>query len=362
MDHEMIGRLFLLTAFILIVFPANGFADSLNALPESITTAKAMALKPTADFPCKNAQFNQKKFRPEVIKDLPFPPGAFVELKSCDDAGLPEKPASTEEALKQEEIEKQKALEKLSTVLSYLYHQQNNLVGSYQETDQAYQDLLRKNLPNLKAYDQTASNYEDALKNLGEYEAYLSALPRAVSDYEKKMGSSLNGFVSQKADGVISLMKSPGVPNLSMLSSDLKSQKRDSDDSQEVPGESGEANEKGNRQGLCTAMGAVAGIGAAENIVLATLANPMGVLLGASLGATLCSETVYQKLAGWQGKLGEGLVEMGSYIKSGLSDIGNGLYHWGKNHLYQTPSSASEKIAEHYENTKDWLNRKLGWQ
>lgn len=78
-----------------------------------------MGLKP-ADPPCKNAQFTQKKFRPEVRKDLPFPPGAFVELKSCDDVDLPEKPASTEEALKQEETEKQKALEKLSMVLSYL--------------------------------------------------------------------------------------------------------------------------------------------------------------------------------------------------------------------------------------------------
>lgn len=342
----MVGQLFFLTALLLYFFQTHVFAESLAV----------------QELSCPDAQFTQKNFRPEVIKDLPFPPGAFVELKSCDDAGLPEKPASTEEALMQEEIEKQKALEKLSMVLSYLYHQQNNLVGSYQETNQAYQDLLRKKHPNLKVYDQTASNYEGALKNLGEYEAYLSVLPQAVSDYEKKMGSSLNDFVSQSADGAISLVKSPGLPNLSMMSYDLKSQNRDSDNSQEVPEESGEANKKGNRQGLCTMMGVVAGVGAAENIVLATLANPMGVLLGASLGATLCSETVYKKITGLQRILGEGLVDMGSYVKEGLSVIGSGLYNMGKEYLYKTPSSASEKIAEHYENTKDWLNRKLGWQ
>ncbi|MDA0692258.1 MAG: hypothetical protein O3A78_08130 [Nitrospinae bacterium] len=112
----MIRRLFFITAFILVFSPTHVFADT---VPKPITTAKAMGLKP-ADPPCKNAQFTQKKFRPEVRKDLPFPPGAFVELKSCDDVDLPEKPASTEEALKQEETEKQKALEKLSMVLSYL--------------------------------------------------------------------------------------------------------------------------------------------------------------------------------------------------------------------------------------------------
>jgi hypothetical protein len=359
----MIGQLFFLTAFLLIFSPTHVSADT---LPKSITTAKAMGLKP-AGSPCKNTQYTQNKFRPEVIKDLPFPPGAFVELNNCDNADFPEKPESAGEASKREAIQKQQSIEKLSLLLSIIYHQQKNLEGSYRESDQAYQELLRKNLPNLETYDQALGNYEDALKNYGEQAAYLSALPRAVSDYEKIMGASFKDFAFQKADGAISLMKSPSPSDLSNPPYNLQVKTDDSAAAQETPGalkpEPGKGKEQvGSRRELCTVMGAVAGAGAAENIILASLANPMGVLLGASLGATLCSETVYGKISVLRETLGEGLVEMASYIKDGLGEIGEGLYNMGREYLYKTPSRTGAKIAEHYANTKSWLNRQLGWQ
>jgi len=352
----MTGRLFFLTAVFMTVSPANVFPENLNALPETIALAKAMDLK-TAVPPCAHVQYSHKNFSPETV--LPFPPGAFVEMKHCDDADLSEKSRSAEDASKRE------AIKKLSFLLRAIYRQQKDLEGSYLESDQTYQELLSRKLPNPEGYDRAVSNYEDALKNYGEHEAYLSALPKAVADYENKMGASFSNFIFQKADGAITMMKSPSL--IDAASYDVKSKTEDFASARKTPGKLKAKRKKTEEQGgrgqeACTFMGAFAGAGVAENIVLAALSNPMGVLLGASLGATLCSQPVYQKIAGLQKKLGDGLVVMASYIKEGLSDIGNGLYRWGKEHLHQTPSQTGAKIAEHYENTRNWLNRKLGWQ
>ena len=342
--------------FLIVLFPvfssAAVFADS---------------VEPIYGSNCPDAQYLKNKFRPETIKDLPFPPGAFVEIKKCGNADLPENLDFSREDLKKEEIEKQKTIQKLSLLLAYIYNQQKSLAGSYQETDQAYEELLKKSVPNLKAYDETVSNYEDAIKNYGEYEAYLSALPRAVSDYEKKMGTSFKNSFFQKTDGAISLVKTSPAIDLSKPASDLITKVEVSNLIQKTPGELKAkletAKEKEeSRWKSCALMGGFSGVAAAENVVLAALSNPMGILLGASLGATLCSETIYEKMTGLQKRLGKGLVAMGSYIKDGLSEIGNGLFNIGSAYLYKTPSDTGAKIAEHYEKTRSWLSKKLGWQ
>jgi hypothetical protein len=350
----MIGRLLFLTAFLMTVSPQYIFAETLKSLPATTAPMKAMDSK-TADPPCANIQYNYKSFNPETA--LPFPPGAFVEIETCNDPELPEKPRSLEEESQRE------AVRKLSLLLGAIYRQQENLEGSYRDSDQAYQELLSRKISNPEGYDQAVSNYEDALGNYGEYEAYLSVLPRAVSEYENKTGSFFRNVVFHKEDGAITMMKSPA--RIDPASYDLKVNTKDAATALKAPGKlqsEREKEPKGNRQEGCAFMGAFAGAGVTENIVLVAMSNPMGILLGATLGATLCSEPVYQKLAGLQKKLGEGLVEMASYVKDGLGEIGKGLYRWGKDHLYQPPSNTGAIIAEHYENTRDWLNQKLGWQ
>ncbi|GJL79537.1 MAG: hypothetical protein NPINA01_25260 [Nitrospinaceae bacterium] len=347
---------------LLLIFSSTSVhADSLDA--GSVPQEKN--LKPSA---CLETEKLQKNFRPEIANDLPFPPDAFIEIKKCNDAGGSEITDFPKEQLQREDIEKQKSIQKLSLLLTYIYNQRKNLAGSYLETDQAYDELLKKSLPNLQAYDQTVANYEEALKNYGEYEAYLSALPRAVSDYEKRMGASFQDFVFQKADGAIRLVKTPAAIDPSEPAYESKAKMGESGNLQgtlgEIKAELEAAREKEEKRRLksCVFGGAVTGVTAAESVLLAALSNPMGALLGASLGATLCSKRLHEKISGWQTKLEDGLVEMGSYVKAGLSKIGSGLYNIGRAYWYNTPSSTGTKIAEHYESTKMWLNKKLGWQ
>ena len=125
---------------------------------------------------------------------------------------------------------------------------------------------------------------------------------------------------------------------------------------------SGDAKDKKEvRQDLCMLMGAFGGVNAVENIILATLSNPLSAVLGVSLGATLCAENIYGKMTLWSRNLGAKAVDMGAYIKDNLEEIGNGLYNIGKKYLYVSPSKAGEEISEHFENAKSWLNRKLDW-
>lgn len=361
----MIGKQFFFIVFVLIFSPALVWADSLNASSESgkIPTENSSRKN---DSSCHNIQYAYKKFRPETLENLPFPPGALVEVKKCLDGNANEKISSQEE-MNRAKIDKEKAVEKLSFLISYIYHQQKNLAGSYKETDREYHDLAERNFPMPKVYDRAVSNYENALKGYGEYQAYLSALPRAVSDYEKKVGSSFKDFALRKEDGIITMMKAPAFAQFSNSLDGLKIKTDDSSAARETPGENTsesrtDKDQEESRQNFCMFVGALAGSTAAENIILATLANPLSAVLGASLGATLCSEKFYEKMTLWPRSFTAKLVDMGSYIKDGLEEIGNGLSNIGKKYLYASPSNTSEKIAEHFENAKSWMNRKLGWQ
>lgn len=359
----MIGKLFFLTLFILITSHANVSANSLNASSNSeITTTDSQ----TTDPPCLNPHYEYKKFRPKTLKDLPFPPGAIVVVSKCMDEGVHGK-ISSEEKLNQAEIDKEKAIKKLSFLLSFIYHQQKNLAGSYKETGRAYDDLIQKKAPIPKVYERAVTKYENSLKNYGEYQAYLSALPRAVSDYEKKAGSSFKDFALQNEDGIITMMKTAALSQLPESLDELDVKMKDPTALVETLDEntaekSGDAKDKKEaRQNSCMLMGAFGGVAAVENILLATLSNPWSAVLGVSLGATLCSENIYGKMTLWSRSFGTQVVGMGAYIKDNLEEIGNGLYNIGKNYLYVSPSKASEKISEHFENAKSWLNRKLGW-
>jgi hypothetical protein len=348
----MIGKLFSLTLFILIVSHANVSAKSLDAPPDSERTAVDSK---TTEASCLNPQYEYKKFRPKTEKDLPFPPGATVVVKKCMDESVNEK-NSAEEELKQAEIEKAKVTEQLSFLLSFIYHQQNNLAGSYKETDRSYDELKQKKGPVPKVYDRAVTNYETALKNYGEYQAYLSALPRAVSDYEKKAGSSFKDFALQNEDGIITMMKTPTYPQFPKTLNAVATL-----DETTAEKNSKAEDKKEARQNLCMLMGAFGGGTVAESIFLATLSNPLSAVLGVSLGASLCSENFYEKITLWPRSFKAKVVDMGAYIKEGLEEIGNGLYNIGKKYLYVSPSKASEKITEHFNNAKSWLDRKLGW-
>ena len=339
----MFGKLFFLTLFILIVFHANVSANSLNASSNSERTTTDSQ---TADPPCLNPHYEYKKFRPKTLKDLPFPPGAIVVVSKCMDEGVHGK-ISSEEKLNQAEIDKEKAIKKLSFLLSFIYHQQKNLAGSYKETGRAYDDLTQKKAPIPKVYERAVTKYENALKSYGEYQAYLSALPRAVSDYEKKAGASFKDFALQNEDGIITMMKTAAL--VETLDENTAEKSGDAKDKKEA------------RQNSCMLMGAFGGVTAVENIILATLSNPLSAVLGVSLGATLCSENIYEEMTLLSRNLRAKVVDMGAYVKENLEEIGNGLYNIGKKYLYASPSKAGEKISEHFENAKSWLNRKLGW-
>lgn len=345
----MIGKLFFLTFLILIVSHANVSANSLNASSHSERTA--------TDPPCLNPHYEYKKFRPNTLKDLPFPPGAIVVVSKCMDEGVDGK-KSSKEKLNQAEVDKDKAIKKLSILLDIIYHQQKNLEGSYNETGRAYDDLTQKKAPIPKVYERAVTKYEQSLKSYGEYQAYLSALPRAVSDYETKAGSSFN------EDGIITMMKTaalsqpPDSLDVKMKDSIVLVEALDENTAEK----SGDAEDKEKaKQDLCQLMGAFGGVTAVENIFLATLSNPLSAVVGVSLGATLCAENIYGKMALWSRSFGARVVNMGAYIKDNLEEVGNGLYNIGKKYLYESPSNAGEKISEHFENAKSWLSRKLDW-
>jgi hypothetical protein len=300
------------------------------------------------------------------MKDLPFPPGAIVVVNKCMDEGVHGK-ISSEEKLNQAEIDKEKAIKKLSLLLNFIYHQQKNLAGSYKETDRSYDDLTQKKTPIPKVYERAVSKYENSLKSYGKYQAYLYALPRAVSDYEKKAGSSFKDFELQNEDGIITMMKTAALSQLPEPLDELGVKMKNPASLVETLDEnkaenSGDAKKnKEARQNLCMLMGASGGVTTVENFILATLSNPLSAVLGVSLGATLCSENIYGKMTLWSQSFGAKVVDMGAYIKDNLEEIGNGLYNIGKKYLYESPSKAGEKISEHFENAKSWLNRKLGW-
>ncbi len=349
----MIGKQFFLAIIILIVSQANVSANSPNASSDyKITVLDSKTIGPA----CLNPYFEYKKFRPKTEKDLPFPPGAIVMVSKCMDERVHGKITSAAE-LQQAKIDKEKAVKKLSFLLSFIYHQQKNLAGNYQETDRAYDDLTQKKIPLPKVYKRAVTNYENTLKSYGEYQAYLSALPRAVSDYEKKAGSSFKDFALQNEDGIITMMKTPAVAQLPNFLDEW-------DVTKEGPAEKGDnaKDKKEAKQNLCALAGAFGGVPVAEGIILATLSNPLSAILGVSLGATLCSENFYEKMTLWPRSFKAKVVDMGAYIKEGLEEIGNGLYNIGEKYLYVSPSKTGEKISEHFENAKSWLNRKMGWQ
>jgi hypothetical protein len=360
----MIGKRLIFSLFILIVSHANVSANSLNA---SSNSKKATADSQTTDPPCLNPQYEYKKFRPKTMKNLPFPPGAIVVVSKCMDEGIREK-ISTEEKLNQAEIDKEIAIKKLSLLLSFIYHQQKNLAGSYKETGRSYDDLAQKNAHIPKVYERAVTKYENSLKSYGEYQAYLSALPRAVSDYEKRAGSAFKDFALQNEDGVITMMKTAALSQFSESLGELNAKLKQPTALVEALDEnseekSGDAKDKEQaRQNLCMLMGASGGVTAVENFILATLSNPLSAVLGISLGATLCSENIYGKLSLWSQSFGAKVMGVGANIRDNLEAIGNGLYDIGKKYLYVSPSKAGEKISEHFKNAKSWLNRKLGWQ
>lgn len=365
-SYEMIRQLFFLTAFILIFSHANAFANPMNILPGPGKTVET-ADPGTTGTSCLSSHYEYKKFRPETLKDLPFPPGAFVEMKKCVDETVQGKPDPSEEELNRAKIGKEEAVRTLSFLLSYIYHQQKSLAGSYKDTDHAYHDLIQKNAPIPKVYNRAVTNYEDALKRYGEYQAVLSAMPRAISDYEKKVGSSVKEFSLQKEDGLITMMNTFSGSELSSslgrLDLDVGKPANAGQTPDEKPSESGHVKDpKEARKNLCMVAGGFVGGTVAEGIILTTLSNPMSALLGASLGATLCSEKFYEKLTLWPRSFGAKLVDMSAYIKDGLEEIGDGLYNIGKKYLYVSPSKASDKISEHFATAKSWLNRKLDWQ
>ena len=362
----MTGKQFLFIAFLLIYSPVALSAGSLDTSRESKKILNENSFN-KADSSCQNIQYTHKKFRPETVKDLPFPPGAFIEVQKCLDKRAQGNSGGTKEELNRAKIEQEATVRKLSFLLSFIYHQQKNLAGSYKETDRAYEDLTQRSAPIRKGYARAVTNYENALKSYGEYRAYLSALPRAVSDYEKKVGSSFKDFALQKEDGLITMMKTPA---FAQYSSSLDSLDIKTEDPL-TPGEpSGENNSEGGpahdkkeaRQNLCALVGAFGGATVAEGIVLATLSNPLSAVLGASLGSTLCSENFYEKMTLLPKNFRAKVVDMGAYIKDGLEEIGSGLYNIGKKYLYASPSVASEKISEHFQKSKNWLNQKLGWR
>lgn len=360
----MIVKLFFLTPFILIVSSTGVFAKSLDALPDSERIT--MSSKAT-DPPCLNSQNEYKEINAKAEKDLLFPPGTIVEVTRCTDENVRGEKTSKEQ-MKQAEIDREKAIRKLSFLLSLIYHQQNDLAGSYKETDRSYDALKQKKAPVPKVYDRAVMNYETALKNYGEYQAFLSVLPRAVSDYEEKVGASFKDFALQNEDGMITMKKTPALAQLynPLNRLDLEIEKRgttmESVD-EYTAGKNGKVTDKKEaRKNLCMLMGAFGGGAVIENIFLATLSNPLSAVLGVSLGATLCSENIYEKMTLWPKSFKTKVVGMGAYIKEGLEEIGNGLYDIGRKYLYVSPSQAGEKISEHFKNAKSWLNRKLGWQ
>ncbi len=361
-NQGMIGKRVFLTVSILMASYANVFAIPLNATPD---TERAVTVSKTTG--CLNPHYEYKKFRPKTEKDLPFPPGAIVVVSECMDDRVDAK-ISSDAALKQKKIDKQEAIKKLSFLISYIYHQQNDLAGSYRATDRAYDDLTEKKTPIPKSYDRTVANYEHTLKNYGEYQAFLSALPRAVSDYEKKTGSSFKDFALENEDGIITMMKTAalGPPPDSLNRLDTKTENTGNvvetldENASEKNGAPKDKNEA--RNSLCMLAGALGGKTVAENIILATLSNPLSTALGVSLGATVCAENFYEKMTLWPRNFKTQVVDMGAYIKEGLEEIGNGLYNIGRKYLYVSPSKASDKISEHFVNAKSWLNRKLGWR
>jgi hypothetical protein len=360
----MIVKLFFLTLFILIVSSASVFAKSLDALPDSERITRSSKI---TDPPCLNLQYEYKKIHTKAEKDLLFPPGTIVEVTKCMDENVQEDKTSKEQ-MKQAEIDQEKAIRKLSFLLSLIYHQQNDLAGSYKKTDRSYDDLKQKKAPVPKVYDRAVANYETALKNYGEYQAFLSVLPRAVSDYEEKVGASFKDFALQNEDGMITMMKTPVPAQLynPLTRLDLEIDKPEStiESLDEYAAEkSGKVKDKKEaRKDLCMLMGAFGGGAVIENIFLATLSNPLSAVLGVSLGATLCAENIYEKMTLWPKSFKAKVVGMGAYIKEGLDEIGSGLYNIGRKYLYVSPSKAGEKITEHFKNAKSWLNRKLGWE
>jgi hypothetical protein len=360
----MIGKLFFLTLFMLFFFHSNVSANSLDAAPDHERTATDSKI---TDPSCLNPHYEYKKFRPKTEKDLPFPPGAIVVVKKCMDASAHGK-ISSEEKLKQAEMDKEKAIKKLSFLISFIYHQQNNLAVNYKETGRTYDDLTQKKAPIPKVYERAVTNYENTLKSYGEYQAYLSVLPRAVSDYEKKSGSSFKDFVLQSEDGIITMVKAPAFdqpPNfLDELDITMKGPGATVEtlDGNTAEKRDNAKDKKEARKNLCMLMGAFGGGTVVESIFLATLSNPLSAVLGVSLGATLCSENFYEKMTLWPRNFKAKVVDMGAYMKDGLEEIGNGLYNIGKKYLYVSPSKASEKISEHFNNAKSWLNQKLGWK
>ena len=349
----MIGKLFFLAIFFLIVSHTNVSANSSKASPDAERTALDSK---TTDLPCLNPQYEYKKFRPKTEQDLPFPPGAIVVVSKCMDERVDGK-ISSKEKLQQAKIDKEKAVKKLSFLLSYIYHQQKNLAGSYKKTDRAYDDLTQKKVPIAKVYDRAVTKFENTLKSYGEYRAYLSALPKAVSEYEKRAGSSFEEFALQNEDGIITMTKTlvlaqapDSLDEAGVIVIDSTENSSEIKDKKEA------------RKNFCMLAGSLGGIPVAESIFLATLSNPLSAMLGASLGATLCSENFYEKMTLWPRSFKTKVVDMGAYIKEGLEEIGAGLYNIGKEYLYVSPSKTGEKIAEHFENAKSWMNRKLGWQ
>jgi hypothetical protein len=349
----MIGKLSFLAIFILIVSHTNVSANSSNASPESKRTALDSK---TTDLPCLNPHYKYQKFRPKTEKDLPFPPGAIVMVSKCMDERVHGK-ISPQKELQQAKIDKEKAVKKLSFLLSYIYHQQKTLAGNYKETDRAYDDLTQKKVSIAKVYDRAVTNYENTLKSYGEYRAYLSALPKAVSEYEKKAGSSFKDFALQNEDGIITMMKTLA---LAQVRDSLDDAGVKANDSTENSSDIKDKKEAG--KNLCMLAGSFGGVPVAESIFLATLSNPLSAMLGASLGAALCSENFYEKMTLWPRSFKAKVVDMGAYIKEGLEEIGTGLYNIGKKYLYVSPSKTSEKISEHFKNAKSWMNRKLGWR
>ena len=353
------------TAILFLIFTHINVAEGTSkVLPEPGNPENETEMKGT-DASCLNAQYDYKKFRPEALVNLPFPLDAMVEIKKCEKEPVPENQGSSAESAQQTEIENQESIKKLSLVLSYIYKQQKNLDGSYRESDQAYQELFKSGFPHSQSYDHAVTNYEDALKNYGEYEAYLSALPKAVSEYEKKAGSSFKNLVINEADAAITMKTDPARAKLMAFQSEIRA-KTDQllfikEVQAELESQDGKVEEKNNgKKEFCNFMGGFSKTASAENIVLASL-NPMGAILGASLGATVCSEDVYENLTQLPKRLGKGLLGMGSYIASGLKNIGSGLAEIGREYFQDSPSNMGAKISEHYQNTKNWLNRKLGW-
>ncbi len=348
---------------ILSFYPAAVFGGSSNSPATSGMTVKNESTRYTCPKTTDKSRLPLKR-----SEALPFPEGAFVDVATCFDESLSGNKAIPGSKSDQKTLEKEKALKNLSLLLSVLYYQQKNLVGSYRGTDLAYQNLLKQNLPDPAAYDDALSNYEAALKDYGGYQAFLSVLPQAVSDYEEKGGDALKDFTVHNEDVAITLMKTPQLADFSKYQYELNIKAEDSlATGKEIEGDNAEGDEpREEADNLCTFMGAYAGTAVMESLVLVTLSNPLGAAIGAALGATVCSQPFYEKMTLLPTKLGNALgrqmVDMGSYIAGGLHDIGDVIYSLGREYLYARPAKTAEKIAEHYENTKSWLKSKLGLQ